>query len=112
MGGLNVMLFPASNTSVLYEWCLMGRKKKWRGYFIFAVVAIACAQHAFSQHVELLRESGPSSNRVNFAIIGEGYTEAEVNGPYAEYAQDLCDYWFGDSVLSRVYYRYRNFINV
>ncbi len=58
-----------------------------------------------------LRSNGPPSNRVNLALIGEGFTAAELASSYRPHADDLAKYMFENVNDSEPYVRYRRFIN-
>ncbi len=59
---------------------------------------------------ETIFNSGPSANRVDLVIVGDGYTDVEL-GIYADNAQVVSDAFFGNG--GRQPFRaYRNFFNV
>lgn len=59
---------------------------------------------------ETIHESGPGSNRLDIAIVGDGYTAGEL-GQYAIDAQDVFDAFFGGSG-EQPFRAYRDFFNV
>lgn len=61
----------------------------------------------------ILQASGDPNNRVNYVIVGDGYTEAQLDGAYLDHIQNMLtheDGMFG--ALSEPYRRYRKFINI
>jgi hypothetical protein len=59
----------------------------------------------------VIENHGPTTNRVNYVIIGDGYSEAELETTYLEHIQTYMTKRFSDPV-GQVYLRYRNFVNV
>lgn len=75
------------------------------------VAALCCspAQGAWNTLVD----SGPSSNRIDIVILGDGYTTADhAAGTFEDHVYAYLDHMFADSLNSEPFYRYRNFFNV
>ena len=58
-------------------------------------------------HVEIMHNSGPQDNRINFVIVGDGYTQNEL-GLYAQHAQETVD----TLLFTSPFREYQNFINI
>ena len=58
-----------------------------------------------------VKKSGPSGNRINLIVLGDGYTAAELTSSFPRHVQKLIDYMDTNS-LAEPYNRYRKFINV
>jgi hypothetical protein len=76
-----------------------------------AVLALAASGSGRAQTYTTIRNSGPASNRVDLALIGDGYTASELGTTYVTHAQSLVDYMFTNRV-NDPYPRYANFFNV
>ena len=61
---------------------------------VAACFGLAAAE-AEAEPVELIRNSGPDENRINVAILGDGYTRREL-GKYANDVERLLAGFFGD----------------
>jgi hypothetical protein len=59
----------------------------------------------------VIENAGPPSNRVNYAIIGDGYTEAELETTFLTHVQSAMSKRFSDPI-GQVYLRYRKFVNI
>src|SRR5688572_4995253 len=59
----------------------------------------------------VIENHGPPANRVNYVIVGDGYTEAELETTYLEHIQTYMTKRFSDPI-GQVYLRYRNFVNI
>lgn len=58
-------------------------------------------------------DSGPSANRVDLVIMGDGYTASDIAaGTYAAHVDDYLNYLFADTLNSAPFHRYRNYFNV
>lgn len=60
--------------------------------------------------VTKLRNTGNDKNRINLVFLGDGFTSSEITSLYAPWVDKVSGYFFNDSTMSYVYYRYRNFI--
>lgn len=58
------------------------------------------------------QETGAADNRVDIAIIGDGYTASDINTLYIPAVQGTMDYMFGNVSKAQPYPRYQNFFNV
>jgi hypothetical protein len=76
-----------------------------------AVLALAASGSGRAQTYTTIRNTGPASNRVDVALIGDGYTASELGTTYVTHAQSLMDYMFTNRV-NDPYPRYANFFNV
>jgi len=56
-------------------------------------------------------DAGPIANRVNYVIIGDGYTASEVDTTFLEHVDFAMAKRF-DEVIGQPYLRYRNFVNI
>ena len=59
----------------------------------------------------VIENRGPTTNRVNYVIVGDGYSEAELTTTYLEHIQVYMEKRFSDPI-GQVYLRYRNFVNI
>jgi hypothetical protein len=59
----------------------------------------------------VIENHGPPANRVNYVIIGDGYSEAELETTYLEHIQAYMDKRFS-APIGEPYLRYRNFVNI
>ncbi len=59
---------------------------------------------------ETIQDAGPSSNRIDLVLVGDGYTDIEL-GTYANNAQDVFDAFFGPGGEQPLK-AYKNFFNV
>lgn len=58
-------------------------------------------------------DSGPSANRVDLVIMGDGYTDDELEtGVYDSHVDSYIDFLFADTLNSAPFHRYRNYFNV
>ncbi len=58
-----------------------------------------------------VRSNGPPPNRVSLALMGEGFTAAELESVFVPHAEVLAKYMFENVNDSEPYVRYRRFIN-
>lgn len=54
--------------------------------------------------------NGPSANRVDLVVLGDGYTAAQIDTTYPQHVSNLVNYMFAQS--QQPYVRYKNFYNV
>jgi Ca2+-binding RTX toxin-like protein len=59
-----------------------------------------------------IQMTGPNSNRVGIAFLGDGYTSGEIAGQYITDVNRMTNYLFTGGPLSEPFNRYRNFFNV
>jgi hypothetical protein len=59
----------------------------------------------------VIENAGPPANRVNYVIIGDGYTAAELETTYMTHIQTAMKKRFSDPI-GQVYLRYRKFVNI
>jgi hypothetical protein len=59
----------------------------------------------------VIEDAGPPANRVNYVIIGDGYTQAELETTYLRHIQTAMAKRFSDPI-GQVYLRYRKFVNI
>lgn len=60
-----------------------------------------------------LLDNGPSVNRVDIVVLGDGYTESDLaNGIYEQHIDSYLEHMFAASPNSEPFHRYRNFFNV
>ncbi|MFP4353907.1 MAG: M64 family metallopeptidase [Phycisphaerae bacterium] len=85
---------------------LPGHDRVIRG-IAFAILAIAWP--AQGQLLQTLQQTGPSSNRVDIAILGDGYTDAETDRFFTD-VNTFIDYAFTGSQAP--YPRYANYFNI
>jgi hypothetical protein len=86
-----------------------------RAWFVGLAVVCLCVwmNPAAAQTFETMIANGPSSNRVDMAFVGDGYTQSQIdNGFYENQIGGFLDYMFSDSALTDPFYRYRNYFNV
>ncbi len=57
-----------------------------------------------------LEGHGPPENRVNYVIVGDGYTEADLETTYIEHLNTMLEGRFSPEL--QPYLRYRNFVNI
>lgn len=57
-----------------------------------------------------LESAGPPKNRVNYVIVGDGYTEAELETTYVKHLQEMLRVRFLPE--SELHTRYRKFVNI
>ena len=62
--------------------------------------------------VRPLTTTGPSANRVDLIVMGDGYTSSEIATTYASHVSGLLSYLFDGSLLTQPFARYRSFFNV
>jgi len=60
---------------------------------------------------EAVESHGPPSNRVNYFIAADGYSESELNTTLDEHIAAAMEKRFSDPI-GQVYLRYRNFVNI
>jgi len=58
-----------------------------------------------------IENAGPPKNRVNYVIVGDGYTEADLDTTYLQHVQTAMKKRFSD-VIGQPYGRYRKFVNI
>ncbi len=81
--------------------------------FFIMVVTVCLSSSAWAQTLTTVVDNGPSSNRVDMVILGDGYTATDIaNGTYAAHVGSYLNYKFANSLNSEPFYRYRNFFNV
>jgi hypothetical protein len=68
--------------------------------------AFDCGPNAFT-----IEAHGPPSNRINYVIIGDGYTEAELETTYLEHIDYYMQKRFSDPI-GQPYLRYRKWVNI
>ena len=77
--------------------------------FCLLLALLASTQSALAQSVTTIRSSGPSSNRVDLVVLGDGYTAADIAS--GKYANDVLT--LTDGLLAQEPYReYRSYFNV
>lgn len=59
----------------------------------------------------VIENAGPPANRVNYAIIGDGYLQSELDTTYITHIQSAMTKRFNDPI-GQVYLRYRKFVNI
>ena len=62
---------------------------------------------------QVLLDSGPPENRVNYVIAGDGYTESQLDSVYLEHVSNMLEHeqgMFGD--FGEPYRTYRRFLNI
>jgi hypothetical protein len=59
----------------------------------------------------VIENAGPPANRVNYAIIGDGYSAAELETTYLTHIQTYMTKRFSDPI-GQPYLRYRKFVNI
>jgi hypothetical protein len=74
---------------------------------LLGLVSGAPVTHA--EPVTLVRDNGPSSNRVDLLILGDGYTAADINN--GKYANDVETFLQG-MFAQDPYHEYQNYFNV
>jgi len=79
-------------------------------HIALALVFFSLGVPAWAQYpVTTIRNNGPSSNRVDFVIVGDGYTSAEIaNGTFAQHVESLMTNYFSQEA----YGEYRAYFNV
>lgn len=55
--------------------------------------------------------NGPSSNRVDIVILGDGYTASELSTTFTNHANNFINYLFDGSSLTEPFGHYQNFFN-
>ena len=55
--------------------------------------------------------NGPSSNRVDIVILGDGYTASELSTTFTNHANNFTNYLFDGSSLTEPFGHYQNFFN-
>ena len=90
------------------------RRSMWKdiriGGLLAALVVLAYGGVPASGAFQTIIDNGPSSNRIDLAILGDGYTAADIAaGTYDTAAADLLQYMFTDT---EPYARYSSFFNV
>ena len=58
----------------------------------------------------VLEGHGPPANRINYIIVGDGYSEADLDTTYVEHLQEMLSIRFTPEL--EPYLRYRNFVNI
>ncbi|MET0385994.1 MAG: M64 family metallopeptidase [Polyangiales bacterium] len=58
-----------------------------------------------------IENAGPPANRVNYVIIGDGYTEDTLDTTYIEHIEKAMEKRFSE-VIGQPYGRYRKFVNI
>lgn len=59
----------------------------------------------------VIENAGPQANRVNYVIVGDGYTEAELDTTFMEHIEFAMEKRFSDPI-GQPYLRYRKFVNI
>lgn len=83
---------------------------------LLALLLLASSIEA--QEFSTLVDNGSPNNRVDIIILGDGYTQAELDaGLFVDHAQDITTYHFTPGIGSQLYWadpfpRYKNFFNV
>lgn len=80
-----------------------------------ALATVALSPICHSQSLDTILQTGHPSNRVDMLILGDGYTQAQIDsGTYDGHIQTLLDYHFASSPdhLADPFPRYKNFFNV
>jgi hypothetical protein len=62
-------------------------------------------------HGVAIENAGPPRNRVNYVIVGDGYTEADLDTTYLQHIQTAMKKRFSE-VIGQPYGRYRKFVNI
>lgn len=62
--------------------------------------------------VRTVINKGPSDNRIDIIILGDGYTASEINTTYNSHVNTLTDYLFSGGLLSQPFGRYVEYFNV
>ena len=62
--------------------------------------------------VTTLVQNGPSSNRIDIIIAGDGYTASEITTTFHSHAGALSSYMFSGETLTQPFGRYQQFFNV
>ncbi|WP_417525603.1 M64 family metallopeptidase [Marinovum sp.] len=62
--------------------------------------------------VTTVTNAGPSDNRVDIIMMGDGYTQAQIPGTYYDHIDDLLAYLFSGDPLTEPFNRYSSFFNV
>lgn len=71
-----------------------------------------CAGGAWAEWTTL-RDNGRSSNRVDVVILGDGYTQSDLDaGAFDLHVQGFLDYLFSETPNTEPFGRYRNYFNV
>ena len=79
---------------------------------VLAWPAVAAHAAAAESYVTVV-DNGPSANRVDLVVLGDGYTAAEIDTTYAGHVAGLVDYMFAQSQEPQEpFVLYRNFFNV
>ncbi len=73
-------------------------------FFLLFCTLVACN---LPGQVTKIKDAGPDAKRINFVILGDGYTASQQGG-YAEDAQDITDDFFNEPP----FLQYTNFFNV
>ena len=87
------------------------RRRRWAGAVVAGVAAwLALSLPARANlEVTFIRNNGPSSNRVDLLILGDGYTAADIaSGKYANDVENFVNGVFAQEPYSE----YRNYYNV
>src|ERR1700752_2358336 len=77
----------------------------WALIVVFLILCVS--QIASAEPVETIINNGNSANRVDIAILGDGYTSGEMQ-KYRDDVQNLMTRFFNESPFNE----YRNFFNV
>lgn len=75
----------------------------------WAALFLALSASAFAEPVTLVRNNGPSANRIDIVVLGDGYTAAELAS--GKYATDV-DTMLQGLFAQQPYSEYRNYYNV
>jgi hypothetical protein len=59
-----------------------------------------------------LVDNGPASNRINIVIIGDGYTQTELESKYPTDYNNLINYMFTSGAVSEPFHSYAKYFNV
>jgi hypothetical protein len=68
--------------------------------------SVDCGPDAF-----VIENAGPARNRVNYVIVGDGYTESELDTTYLDHIDYYMQKRFSDPI-GQPYLRYRKFVNI
>ena len=78
---------------------------------LLLLLAITAWQGTFARAVEYVTivDNGPSSNRIDMAFLGDGYTTSQIATDYASHVQSTLDHFFDGN--EDPFPRYKNFFN-
>jgi len=77
--------------------------------FLFVFLLLLFTQSAFSDYVTVI-DNGPSSNRVDIVILGDGYTQDQIAFAYTQHVDAFIKHLFDEG--EDPYPRYRKFFNI